>query len=161
MQGRNTALLSIKPIYADSILDGAKRFEFRKVGLKEDVEFILIYASSPVREFVGLAEVEKIIKGSPKALWKLAGDLGGITKEDYNEYFRGKRYGYAIKIKEIYRFENPIAPKKVFRKFHPPQSFMYISRNKVEGVLKAIGDEISLCWWHSRCRQDDILSACC
>ena len=43
------ALLSIKPEFADMIFAGTKRYEFRRAIFKRnDLEGVLVYASSPV-----------------------------------------------------------------------------------------------------------------
>ena len=38
-----TALLSIKPEFAEAIFDGTKKFEFRKVKFKKNVNKIKVY----------------------------------------------------------------------------------------------------------------------
>jgi len=43
-------LLSVKPEYAEKILDGKKKYEFRRAIFKRnDIEKIYIYSSSPIR----------------------------------------------------------------------------------------------------------------
>jgi hypothetical protein len=39
--------LPIKPIYAERLMDGTKRFEFRRRPMSADVTHIVVYASSP------------------------------------------------------------------------------------------------------------------
>jgi len=47
-------LLSIKPKYANQILNGNKRYEFRKsVFNHRDLEMVYIYSSSPIKRIVG------------------------------------------------------------------------------------------------------------
>jgi predicted transcriptional regulator len=157
MQNCSAALFSLKPLYAESILQGIKKYEFRRTIPKQYIEFILIYASSPVQEILGIARVAGVIRDRPHSLWKIAGDHGGITVKDYRRYFRGKEYGYAIEIKAIYKFEKPILPRTVFREFRPPQSFMYVNNSVMSTILKKAGDENGLCWRDSRRRQNDLL----
>lgn len=125
MLGNDVALLSIKPNFAEAILGGVKKFEFRRGRIKRDIDFILIYASSPQKALVGFAKVEKIISDTPLKLWKLTGKQGGISHQEFMDYFKGKNSGHAIQIKEIHRFD-PIKPKDIIDDFRPPQSFMYV-----------------------------------
>ena len=53
-------LLSIKPQYAKVILEGKKQYEFRKSKPKNGVNRIIFYASSPQKQVVGEAAIEKI-----------------------------------------------------------------------------------------------------
>lgn len=133
------ALLSIKPNYARAILSGDKKFEFRRSRIKKDIDFILIYASSPMKAFVGFAEVEDIITDTPTKLWKIAGDHGGISHKDFMEYFKGKANGYALKLKAIHKFEISISPDDIFDGFRPPQSFMYLSNMFLDKIYETVG----------------------
>ncbi|MDD8572078.1 ASCH domain-containing protein, partial [Escherichia coli] len=47
-------LLSIKPEYAESILSGKKKYEFRKnIFRNKNVDTIVIYATMPVGKVIG------------------------------------------------------------------------------------------------------------
>jgi hypothetical protein len=51
-------LLSIKPKYVKSIIEGDKRYEFRKTIFKNrEINRIYIYSSSPVKKIVGTFEI--------------------------------------------------------------------------------------------------------
>ena len=102
------AILSIKPIYTNSILSGKKKVEFRKASFKREVRKIYIYSSSPDQRIIGYFLVKEIISDKPKNLWN-----------KYNEV------GYFILIDKVFRFKNPINPNTVFDNFTPPQSFCY------------------------------------
>src|SRR5690606_16414773 len=43
------ALMSIRPEYAERILAGTKRIEFRKRPLASDITDVIVYATTPVR----------------------------------------------------------------------------------------------------------------
>lgn len=48
-------LLSIKPRFAEAILDGRKKYEFRKNKFSEkDINCVYIYSTSPIRKIVGI-----------------------------------------------------------------------------------------------------------
>ncbi|PHP45358.1 hypothetical protein B6V01_004435 [Methanosarcinales archaeon ex4572_44] len=119
-------LLSIKPKYANAILNGEKEYEFRKVIFKEkNVEKVYIYSSSPVKKIVGAFVVGGIIEGHPEQIWNKCQKKSGIPKEDFFTYFNGSEKGYAIKIDELEPIKDPIDPRSFNQDFVPPQSFCY------------------------------------
>ena len=62
--------MSIKPKYAQPILDRTKTFEFRKsIFARSDIDKIVIYSSSPRMRIVGYFKFKKILKENPKTLW--------------------------------------------------------------------------------------------
>jgi predicted transcriptional regulator len=121
------ALLSIKPKYADLILAGSKRIELRRSWPDTDVGVLVLYSSAPVQRLVGIAHVDKVRVESPDTLWQLSQQFGGgVTAEEFYEYFMGKRKTYGIMIKAAETAERQLDPKQVFPDFVPPQSYMYL-----------------------------------
>ena len=53
-------LLSINPQHVQSIFEGKKEYEFRKIQCKEEVDKIIIYATYPVMKVVAEVDVEEI-----------------------------------------------------------------------------------------------------
>lgn len=131
-------LLSIKPKYAVKIMEGEKKYEFRKRIFKKEVENMYIYASSPMSKIVGVIQIEKIMNGSPKKIWEKCSEYSGMTKIEYFCYFKSKKTAFAIKIKNIKRFEEPIDPYCIFEGFIPPQSFYYLNENFLESLRRYI-----------------------
>lgn len=121
-------LLSIKPKYANSILNGSKRFEFRKkIFKKQDVKSVVLYATQPVGKVVGEFKVKSVLKASPQELWQQTNKHAGISKKDYYSYFAGCATAYAIVIsnpKEYRCMLDLDDLKDVVSR--PPQSFMYL-----------------------------------
>lgn len=68
-------MLSIKPQYAANILNGSKKFEYRKVRFKREVDKILIYSTHPVMSVVGEAKIEKILENTPQKIWDITKKL--------------------------------------------------------------------------------------
>ena len=56
-------LLSIKPEYAEKILSGEKRYEFRRKLCKREIDKIYIYATRPVQKVIADAGMRDILKG--------------------------------------------------------------------------------------------------
>lgn len=120
-------LLSIKPKYADRIMAGSKKFEFRKVIFRHpDVHEIVIYSSSPVKKIVGTCTIRSVVAHDPLTLWEHCKEAAGIGEEDFFAYFEGRKRGYAIEIGMTDPLERPVDPKVCDPEFIPPQSFQYV-----------------------------------
>jgi predicted transcriptional regulator len=122
-----SVLLSIKPEFAEMILNGSKRFEFRRVLFKRlDVQKVVIYASHPVKKIVGEFEVEEVLSFSTEILWQLTREGAGIKKEYFDRYFSGKATGHAIRVAKPKRYKKAQSLSATYPVHRPPQSFMYI-----------------------------------
>lgn len=121
-------LLSIKPQYAQSILDGSKRFEFRKrIHRDPRVNTVVIYATKPVGQVVGEFSIADIHSESPVALWQRTKDFSGISEEFFSEYFQDRDIGHAIEIKKVRKYRTPKSIKDVLPSGVPPQSYAYLT----------------------------------
>ena len=121
------AILSIKPKYVNAILEGDKRYEFRKTSFRRDVKEVFVYATKPIGKIVCKFYVGEIIEDKPEKLWKNYRDLSGLTEEEFFTYFSGMRKGVAIEIEDVEKFKEPIDPKMIYPEFTPPQSWIYLS----------------------------------
>lgn len=120
-------LLSIKPEFADRILSGEKRFEFRKAVFKNDsVKTVVIYATLPVGKIVGEFDIEEVLEARPSKLWKATRAYSGITKAFFEQYFNGREKGYAIRVKTATRYHEPLDLQSVVPNGVAPQSFRYL-----------------------------------
>lgn len=120
------ALLSIKPEFVNEIINGHKKFEYRKKIFKKDVDTVVIYASMPVGKIVGEFTIDKIINKSPNEVWAETKEYSGISFEFFTDYFEGREEAYAIQIKEFHKYDVPIDPYEELNNFVPPQSFRYL-----------------------------------
>ncbi|MDI6867121.1 ASCH domain-containing protein [Methanoculleus sp.] len=94
MEESMRVLLSIKPEYADKILCGSKRCEFRKTIFKnKGIREIVIYSSSPVKKIVGTCVIGSITEDHPLNLRERFRDVSGLCEEEYSSYFSGKERG--------------------------------------------------------------------
>jgi len=118
-------LISIKPEYVKSIMNGEKQFEFRKVECKKTVDKIVIYSTSPVMQVVGEAEVEKVLVDEPEIIWGITKVKAGISKDFFDNYYRDKTKAIAYKLKNIVKYEKPLKLEK-FGVTTAPQSFVYL-----------------------------------
>ena len=120
-------LLSIKPEYVDKIFKGTKKYEFRKSLFKrDDVNVIVIYASSPIKRVVGEFEIENILSDEVKIVWEQTKDYSGITQKRYDEYFQKRKTANAIKIGCLIKY-NEAKLLSDYNIRQAPQSFCYLT----------------------------------
>jgi predicted transcriptional regulator len=118
-------ILSIKPQYANAIMRGEKKVEFRKSSFKQKINKVFIYSSAPEQRIIGYFTIETIISNSPKKLWDEFNPVGSIDRESFFDYFANKDVGFSIVIKKVNKFKKAIDPKMIIQNFVPPQSYMY------------------------------------
>ena len=140
MPAMNTSqlLLSLKPCYADFVFDGRKTAELRRrlpvswqKGLMPCMEncHVFIYASSPVRELRGGFRVECVWSGTPEEVWSKVSTLAGVEKRDFDAYYAGYTFAYALKITDVWEYEYPAdlnTLRNRFPDFVVPQSWRYM-----------------------------------
>lgn len=119
-------LLSIKPQYAEQILAGTKRYEYRRVRIRRPVTRVLLYATLPVGKVVGECRVDAILTDTVPRLWERTARLGGLSHSDYVEYFRCATYAVALHVSDPIRYHEPLALDQVGHAGAPPQSFCYL-----------------------------------
>ena len=126
MTTKKRVLLSIHPEYANAILDGHKRFEFRRVIFKRPVSEIVVYATQPIGRVLGSFTIEDVFMDAPKELWKRTAKLGGVSKEKFDGYFENRERAFAIKISNPTRFLTTQPLSRYIASNVPPQSFCYV-----------------------------------
>jgi predicted transcriptional regulator len=118
-------LLSINPQHVENILNGTKRFEFRKVKSRREVRFIVIYSTAPVGHVVGEVEVIGTLDGSPSDVWEYTSAHSGISKQFFDEYFSGRQRAVAYELGEVSVYEQPKTLMELGIS-SAPQSFVYV-----------------------------------
>ncbi len=120
------ALMSIRPEFADRILAGSKRIEFRKRRLASDVTDVIVYATTPVRAIVGAFRIAGQDTRPPRDLWNEYADVAGITQAPYLQYYAGHDLATGILVGEVFVPSSPVALTSVGL-LRPPQSFQYLA----------------------------------
>jgi predicted transcriptional regulator len=141
LKAANAALISIHPGYVEKIVSGEKRFEFRRGWAALPVDFLVIYATSPVQRIVAIVEVGRTIRGSRSSLWRLARDEGGgISRRKLFAYLAGKKEGVAIELIRRMKLGEALDPLVLFgEEFRPPQSFRYLNQDELKVLAKQLG----------------------
>lgn len=119
-------VMSVHPRYAEAIMDGRKRVEFRKRPLADDVALVWVYATAPVQRIVGYFEVGATMTATPRRLWREFKDIGCINRADFFRYYAGSAVGTGIRITDAKRLDIPAPICELLPSGVPPQSFAYV-----------------------------------
>jgi predicted transcriptional regulator len=138
---RERIVLSVRPNFANAILDGHKTVEFRRVrpALPAGTR-IYLYATAPSKSIVGSCRVLSIHSDTPAAIWKKFSNRGAITKRDFLDYFRGSAEAVAIEIDEVESLGRPVSLEALqdAGKFWPPQFYRRVNAGDgLSGLLPA------------------------
>lgn len=123
--GMSRILLSIKPEYVEKILNGDKKFEYRKTMAKRKVNKIVIYATSPVMKIVGEVEVRELWVNDPDTIWQKTKKHSGISEEFFYRYYENKRKAVVYELGEVIEYKYPIELHEIGINF-APQSYLYL-----------------------------------
>ena len=118
-------LISINPEHVSNILNGSKRFEFRKIQCKKNVGKMVIYSTSPVMKVVAEAEIKDVLTDDPETVWEKTCDYAGISKEFFNRYYEGRDTAVAFELGDVREFDEPRELSQ-YGISNPPQSFIYL-----------------------------------
>lgn len=140
-RAQRDVVLSIRPRYTDKILEGRKTVELRRrfpVSAPSGT-VAYIYSTSPVRAMVGVAEIKDVLKMPVEQLWSEFEDTAFIIKPDFDNYFTGLEFGFALLFEDVKTFSRAIPLEELRERFgfEPPQSFLYASQD----LRKALRDE--------------------
>lgn len=120
-------LISVKPRYAEAILDGSKTVELRRTRPNlPDGSVVILYSSTPTRAVVGWAQLTRVREGTPVEIWDEYGAAAAIDEPDYDAYFYGTDQAFALELDGVVAVQ-PI-PLSVIRSIgiQPPQSWRYV-----------------------------------
>ena len=130
-------LMSIKPCYARLIKTGEKTVELRRVAPKiSSGDFIVIYESKPVQRITAICEVGTVLSMGIQELWNQVQNEVCITKNTFEEYFKGKEYGSGIRFKSVSILETSKTLHKLSPILLPTQSYRYISAVLFNSLLQ-------------------------
>lgn len=120
-------LLPIKPVYAERIWGGEKKFEYRKIITNNYVRKIYLYETSPKKKVTGEIEVLARVKLNKEKLWKITKDKSGISLEEYSAYFQKSEEACAYCLGKCLKYDSPLLLSDIGIKSFP-QSFLYVNR---------------------------------
>ena len=120
-----TILLSIHPCFVEKIFSGEKLFEYRKK-IPTDIDYVIIYATVPVKNIVAIVEVDSVLEGSPQEIWEKTKLKAGVSEDFFKSYFNQKSNARAIRIKEVHKLQEPKSINILDDIQVAPQSYRYV-----------------------------------
>ena len=124
-----TAILSIKPVYANQILAGTKTIELRKSSMAlTEGDVILVYSSSPEQSLAFWFRVKAVETLPVELMWNQHHKRLGIQKDDYMAYFDGLEVAVGFHVGELQSIE-PIHLRQIENLvpgFVPPQGIIWL-----------------------------------
>jgi predicted transcriptional regulator len=129
----NTALLlSIRVQFAKLIFAGTKRVELRRVHPRIGCgDLVFIYVPSPVKAVQGAFEVKDVVSDTTEIIWHRFGPRTGLSKEEFDAYYKGKKTACAIIIGRYWKLDKPVQLEKLKKDskgFRAPQGYHYKCR---------------------------------
>lgn len=136
-------LISIRSKFVRSILEGTKTFELRRrVPSQAAGRDVIVYSSGGDKAIMACAKVSEVITGSPESIWlQCAGDLG-VTRQEFDNYFKGTETAHALRFVNVVPSPRPVSLTEL-RADHglePPQSWRYLRAGKYARLLAEVGD---------------------
>ena len=131
--------IAVKPEYANKLISGEKDIELRKMRPHvHQGDFVIIYASAPLKAVLGFGIVKNVIESNPQKMWADYSKRLGIDEKDFYSYYDGCDKAVGIEIERIRAIANPIGLdelKRVDPNFHPPQIYRYVTNEVMHKVL--------------------------
>lgn len=145
-------LISIRPRFAELILNGSKTVELRRIRpAVEEGDRVLLYASSPLRELIGSCTVAAVDVGHANDVWTSHGARTGISRAEFDSYYEGAQRSVAISLQDPRRVRRPRTLSELRERlpgFSPPQSFGYLTAEDIARLeiqldpADAVGDKL-------------------
>lgn len=124
------ALISIRPPHVRKFLAGEKSVEIRSRTVNLSPRSRLwIYTTLPEGCVEAVAEVRRVVVGSPSEIWKKYSDSLAVTKSTYLDYVNGALSVSAILMNCVWRLPlkvNLSLLRSGVPTFHPPQFLKYM-----------------------------------
>jgi predicted transcriptional regulator len=138
---REDFLVSIRPQYVAKILTGQKTVELRR-RFPESVSvgaMAYIYSTSPVRAVVGCAKIKEVQRLTVADIWKEHGEAACISRRDFDNYFSGTKFGFAILLGAVKAMRSHLTACELAAQLGivPPQSYRYVTKR----FISLLGDE--------------------
>lgn len=137
---RRVLFLSVRPKYAERIMQGTKTVELRRACPDvSEGDKVVLYISSPTKAVMAISVVDNICCAEPNKLWRKIKDRVGVTRPEFEDYFNGAKVGVAIQIRDVQELPRPITLstlRNLWPDFSPPQSYRYFSAKEFSQLLR-------------------------
>ena len=131
-------LLSVKPEFANLIIEGKKTVELRRKFPIDKVigGMAVIYASSPIQKIIGYACIENVLYLNLDEIWYQYAKQCRVERSFFDRYFDNLQYGFAVQLTKPVQFKKQVSLQELKDKYSiaPPQSYRYLSPEILEGM---------------------------
>lgn len=131
-------LLALHPKYAEAILEGRKKVEFRRRSFRREVSHVVIYSTKPVGGITGIFSVEAVEEAAPDELWAQYSDVAGLPENTFLSYYHGAESGVAIKVGSYRALDKPVDLSALGGDVSAPQSFRYMTQDELPLELRSL-----------------------
>ncbi|TYB92191.1 hypothetical protein FXF53_28830 [Micromonospora sp. WP24] len=132
MSNARTLLLSLRPRFAEAILQGRKTIEIRRRPVNAGPGTpVILYSSSPAMAVVGTAQLAQIEVEAAPVAWRRYRTAFGLSRAEYDIYVDGVSSVYLLHLTGVNTLNEPL-PLRDLREegpFQPPQSFRYLAES--------------------------------
>lgn len=130
MTSPRALVLSLRPRFADAILDGRKTAELRRqrVGAPSGTRIIL-YSSAPVMAVVGTARIAAVHALAPSPAWRRFGKRLELERAEFDNYLAGSAIACVVELEHVQQLDAPLPLGQLHQvtRFRPPQSYRYLT----------------------------------
>jgi len=144
MNDTTHALISLEERFAEGILTGNKLVELRRRPMHLSLgTTIWMYVKVPVGKVIGSAQVHSLHALAPQTLWRKYGNVSGLTRTEFFDYFSGIERGFALVLGNPVRLPRPLPLEKLRSLndgFHPPQFFQHLASDSA--LVTAFNDDV-------------------
>lgn len=140
------ALISLEQRFAEGILRSTKRVELRRRPMRLEVgTTIWMYVKVPVGKVVGSAQVHSMHELAPSTLWRRYGDVSGLARGEFYEYFSGLSKGFVVLLTNPKQLSESVSLdqlRKLNGAFQPPQFFQHLAQDGpfVSAFTREVGE---------------------
>ena len=127
------ALIPLEERFAEGILNGEKLVELRRRPMRLNAgTTVWMYVKVPVGEVIGSAQVRSLHTLAPQTLWRKYGDVSGLSRAEFFDYFSGVERGFVLVLDNPIRLNKPVPLERLRMLndgFQPPQFFQHLAND--------------------------------
>jgi predicted transcriptional regulator len=131
-------ILSVHPYFVSKILDGSKTVELRRTRPAiQPGQPVAIYATMPDAAVVATCRIARVETGSTNEIWSSTAYAAGVTRGEFNTYFRGSRSAVALHLEDVALLVNKVELSQLRARgeFHPPQTWHFFDAARLRTIL--------------------------
>jgi predicted transcriptional regulator len=129
-------VISVQRKFVERIIAGEKAAELRRRAPRIQPGCrVWIYTKAPEAIISVCVTVDRVVKGTPREIWRAHQSALGVSSEEFETYFGDTEEGCAIFFREVEDVFPGVALSEIRSRskgFHPPQFFKRLEENSPE-----------------------------